>query len=347
MKKVTLIILFSIFLILNHKLQAEILSNNIINTYNILADTHLAFKNISLNRKKLLPDFGVFNVLLISEHVDRRTPLYKIISQLNIDNKHKKKILENITDGILKIYFDLGRSKKVWLNNYKVFENELKQFQDKRLTKPPDFIILSHAHWTNYLGGIEYIQKKYPYVPIFITPDMKKGLICFNYDKNDSFNWKKFKNGKILKIKNPIILTPGVTILTKHLAIITQRFRHKWENLSLQNGKISINTFKPYPEYENILILNTKNGLAMFTTCMHSSFLNAIRKANNLYHKDVYLYSGGFEEEADVIPKAKRIFPSLRFLFYHCAPVEKLISIFGNSYIKRIKLGQKIKFELD
>jgi len=316
--------------------------SEIINTYTILSDTHCKDAY-----KKLLPDFGVFNVLIITETVDKKTPLYKIVSQMNIEKRYKKKILENITDGILKIYFDLGKSKEIWINNCKIFEEALKHTGDIRLSKPPDFIILSHAHWTNYLGGLEYFQKKYPYIPIFITPDMKEGLICFDYDKKDNYNWRKFKNGRIVKIKNPVILSSGITILSKHLAIITQKFRHPWSNISLENSNIKINFFKKKLEYENILTSNTKKGIMLFTTCLHSSLLEAMKKAKNLYHKDIYLYSGGFEEELDVISKAKKISPPIKFYLYHCAPVEKLISIYGSSYIKRIKLGDKISFELE
>ena len=347
-----IILIFLITLIAGCRYQKEAAQSKIINTYNILAGHTLNSENTPLNRKKLLPDrnvpgelSGVFNALIISEHVDEKTPLYKIISELKIDGSIKKKLLKNITDGVLKIYFDLGAPWGTWKNNYKAFERELQQTGLKILNNPPDFIVISHAHWPNYIGGIEFFQKKYPYIPVFITPDMKEGLVCFDYDKEGASIDQKHTNGRIVKIKNPIVLPPGITVLTKHLSILTQNFRHKCPTIAFKNGKISIGIYKKNPEYENILILNTKKGLALFTTCIHSSLLEAIKKTMGLYNKKVYLYCGGFEENPNTLIEAKKISPSLKFLLYHCAPVEKLISKFGNSFIKRVHLGESIFLE--
>jgi metal-dependent hydrolase (beta-lactamase superfamily II) len=318
--------------------EATAQQEEIINTYNILEED--SDNNIPRELG------GVSNALIISEHVDKKTPLYKIISGLKMEEKDKKKALENITDGALKIYFDLGGPWGSWENNYVSFENKLRQTSLEELSGPPDLIILSHAHWPNYIGGLEYLQRKYPYVPVLVTPDMKEGLICFDWSQEKGPMEQKHTNGRIVKIKNPIMLEPGTTVLTKHLSIITQEYRHKWPNLCLQNGKILINEFKTGPEYENILAIDTKKGVAMFTTCMHSSFLEAVKKTIKLYNKKLYLYCGGFEDSSETIAEAKKISPPLEFLFYHCADIETLTAKFGKSFIKRINLGEKIFLDL-
>lgn len=352
MNKVRLSILIFLTLILTGcSSQKKAIQNKIINTYTVLEETDPPPKNISLNQKVPGQTSGVFNVLVISERVDKNTPLYKIISQLEIKDSIKNKLLKNITDGTLKIYFDLGKSQKVWKRDYRIFENGLRKTGLKALSSPPDFIIISHAHGPNYMGGIEYFQKKYPDIPIFITPDMQEGLVCFDYEK--AVKLLKEKNirldiyaSKFVKIKNPVVLRPGITALTKHISIITQQFRHKWPNLISQNGKTFDQGYKTEPEYENILTVNTNEGIAMFTTCMHSSFLEAIKKTMKRDNKEVYLYCGGFEDEEYTISEAKKISPALKFLFYHCAPAEYYISRFGGTFIKRITRGEKIYLDI-
>jgi metal-dependent hydrolase (beta-lactamase superfamily II) len=351
MNKMKILTLFFLILMLTGCYPQKNTQNKIINTYTVLEETDLRGKNIPPGLKTPGPFSGVFNVLIISERVDKNTPLYKMISQLEIKDSIKNKLLKNITDGTLKIYFDLGKSQKAWKNDYLIFEKGLQKTGLKALSSPPDFIIISHAHGPNYMGGIEYLQKKYPHIPIFITPDMKEGLICFDYEK--AVKLLKEKNArldlygsKFVKIKNPIVLRSGITALTKHISIITQEFRHKWENLISPDGKNFIQGFKTETEYENILTVDTKEGIAMFTTCMHSSFLEAIKKAMGLFNKEVYLYCGGFEDENYTITEAKKISPILKFLFYHCAPAEYFISKFGGTFIKRITGGEKIYLDI-
>lgn len=330
-------------------LEAATQCEEVINTYNILeGDT-----SCPNSQRQLLSDndvprelSGVFNALIISEHVHEKTPLYEIISGLKMNKKDKKKALKNITDGALKIYLDLGGPWGAWENNYMSFENELQRTAIAGLSGPPDLIILSHAHWPNYIGGLEYLQRKYPYVPVFITPDMEEGLTCFDWNQEEVPVEQRPSNGRIVKIKNPVILSPGITVLTKHVSIITQKYRHEWPNLYLQNGKILINEYKTGQEYENILAIDTKRGIAMFTTCMHSSFLEAGKKIMELYNKKLYLYCGGFEDNSDTITEAKKISPALEFFFYHCADMETLITKFGGTFIKRINLGEKIFLDL-
>jgi hypothetical protein len=86
--------------------------------------------------------------------------------------------------------------------------------------------------------------------------------------------------------------------------------------------------------------------VALFTTCMHSSFLEATKKAMSLYKKEVYLYRGGFEDEPNTIIEAKKISPKLKLFLYHCAPIEQLTFRFGKSFIKHARLGEKIPLEL-
>ncbi|MDQ7822206.1 MAG: hypothetical protein RDV48_05365 [Candidatus Eremiobacteraeota bacterium] len=305
------------------------------NTFTILDDIFPATGDLYPYERQLLKDDrGVFNVALFSEKVTASTPLYRMFSRLPLKSADKKALLQNITDGVLKIYFDLGARPPVWNYNRMLFERELASYGIKELCTPPDFVIISHAHLPNYIGGFELMQKYYPNVPVFITEDMKEGLIYF--DSRDL-------TGRRVKARTPIVLHPGETVLTDHLSIINGKYRKKWENVILDGTRVvERRGYKKEPEYENVLKVKTREGLALFATCMHCKFPMDRRNA---------LYVGGFEEEPEIILKARKLSPSLRFYLYHCGNPEYLSEKLGgkvdiSSYVKRIRLGETVFFKI-
>lgn len=299
----------------------------VMNTYTILNDNWLPSDVMPYQRNYLTKGIGVFNVAIFSEKVTKDSPLYKIFSRLPMSSQHKKALLENITDGVLKIYCDLGADYSVWNNNRRVFESELESYKVKALCKPPDFVIITHNHLPNYVGGLRAMQENYPQVPVFITEDMKEGFVYFD---------ESSMVGKRIKVKTPVVVRSGETVLTDRLSIITAKFKKQWENMLLNvDYGIVRRGYKSGYEYENILKVKTRGGFALFTSCLHSSFPNDRRNV---------LYCGGMCGilKDDEINEAVKISPSLHFYLFHCG----LPKYYSMQNATRIGLGQSIFLDM-
>ena len=84
----------------------------------------------------------------------------------------------------------------------------------------------------------------------------EKGFECFDF--RGGHLEAELTNGRMVKVRTPVVLDQGVTLLTDHLAIVTQKFRKKWENVAIKDGKVMINQFSDDPDYENFLTVDTK-----------------------------------------------------------------------------------------
>lgn len=315
-------------------------------TYNILAGSKINKSQVSC--PGLLPDSkvppalsGVFNALIIREEIDKDTPLYKMIYESNI--KNKEKALERITGGMLKIYFDLGAPWGRWESNFRAFEKKLKECG---LSGPPNLVIISHSHWPNYLGGLEFFQKNFPDVPVLISPDMQQGLVAFDIDSSDGSAEKRHKNARLIKIQSQIVLSPGLNKLSKHLSVLTLKFREKTPSMLLEKGEIAINKYKKEEEFENILAISTKKGTAIFATYMHASFLEVSEKIKNTGGK-IILYCGGFEDNLSFLSQVKSGSPGLKFIFFHCAPVKEAAKSLNDNCVSEAYIGEKIFLNLE
>ncbi|MDQ7824264.1 MAG: hypothetical protein RDV48_15795 [Candidatus Eremiobacteraeota bacterium] len=300
-------------------------SRLLINSYNILADGCEVPDYVTPMRLDLQSDNGTFCALVIREKVDKASPLYHIISSMKMGAAEKKQLLRNITDGTLIIYFDAGARPDRLLNNRMIFEAELERAGFSKSDIKPDFIVLSHSH----NGEIVALQEALPNTPVFVTLDMKNGIVL---------------EDRTIPIKNKVILKPGVTPLTDHISLISTVFQMAPPTKVIQKGQI-FNRKKDSsdpPEYESALAVNTRDGVALFGTCMHCSFLGVVKTAMKFYRKDIILYCGGFENDSSAIPKALKLSPSMEFYLHHCAPVESLQWKYGESRIHRIRLGERV-----
>jgi len=320
-----------------------IAQDKLLNSATILCDYHPVHDDAPQARKSLVTNGdGIFNVVLLTEKVTESDQIYKMISQSKVEGSIKKRQLRNLTNGYLKIYFDLGIYLHDWKNNRDVFDRELKHKGLKGLDKPPDVIIISHCHCGNYLGGLEYMRKTHPEIPVLITPDMKEGLLCFDVELYAKNVIKRIYNGRTVKAGNAVVLSPGLNALTRHLSVITRPFPHSRPNYALKNGVVYNNVFSNNTEYENTLAIDTKDGVALIGACMHCSFLETVKKAMSHYKKNVSLYCGGYEDVPCALEEAKRQSPDLFYFLYHCAPVEEFIEIYGDHCIYPVRMGESI-----
>ncbi|MDQ7825238.1 MAG: hypothetical protein RDV48_20730 [Candidatus Eremiobacteraeota bacterium] len=308
-------------------------------TYTIIAD--MAQSPVSHGGLKYERDNGAGNILLIKERVSSGDPLYRMIEKLPLPPGEKGKLLGKLSRGILKIAVDMGARPKYWRHNVELFEKSHASSLD--FPGPPDLIIITHNHWTNYSGGLEYYQKHCPSVPVLITEDMKRGFLCFDFDQAGA---PMFQTIRTVYAKYPLVMKTGYTPLTRHLAVITRQFRVAKPTIAVVNGQVSTSAYRDYPEYENTLVVRTKEGNALFTTCLHSLLYDAVNIAQTKTGKPVYLFCGGYEERHPAIKLAKQIAPDIEFWLCHCARVEVLQQLYKYpQWISRISMGESITIE--
>ena len=262
-----------------------------------------------------LTEHGAGSVLLLRDQVGDSAPLRKIVARLEVSEPMRQRLLERLTDGVIKIYFDLGASPRVWNNNVKLFEQRLAARGAGSLAGPPDLVILSHAHWPNYAGGLESIVAAHPEVLFLLTPDMARGLLCFDQGPEGPVN------GRWVLPANAHVLRPGVNRLSPRLALVTLPFRRPWPNLDMKEGKLyKRRQASEQREYETLLSVASKGGTVLFGTCLHTSLLKVLRTLAADGIPAVTRFVGGWEEDPGVLAEVRRAHPEFLFRVNHCAP---------------------------
>jgi len=303
----------------------------------VLVDDHLQPGLKDGAAAGLLTEHGAGSVLLLRESVGPSAPLRKLVARLEVPETTRMKIMERLTDGVLKIYFDLGATPRVWKNNVKLFEQRLAARGAGDLAGPPDLVVLSHAHWPNYAGGLEAILAEHPQVMFMITPDMARGLLCFDHGPDGP------TNGRMVLPANVHVLRPGVTLLTPRLGVVTLPFRRPWPNLDMKDGKLFKRRGPPeQQEYETLLSVATGEGTVLFGTCLHASLEAALKAVEGEGGARVTSFVGGWEEEPGVPGKVHEARPEFIFRVNHCAPPGKAPDNVPASAWKTHRLGAEL-----
>jgi len=104
---------------------------------------------------------------------------------------------------------------------------------------------------------------------------------------------------------------------------------------------------------EQSLIIDTKNGLIVITGCAHPGIVNIVKKAKDIFEKNVYLVLGGFHLMAYSENQVKELIKQLKQLGVkkvgpsHCTggrPIELFKQAWGKDFFE-LGCGAKIKIE--
>ena len=138
-----------------------------------------------------------------------------------------------------------------------------------------DIVFLSHEHY-DHVGGLRGFLEENNDVEVF-------ALNSFS----DSIKRQIKETGAVLKeVKNPVNVTAGV----------------------YSTGQIGL-LIK-----EQSLVINFKKGLIVITGCAHPGIVNIVKKAKELFKRNIYLVLGGFHLSSYSNQKLNKILKSFKDL---------------------------------
>ncbi len=281
-------------------------------SYTYLSDQTVTADSVPFHGQTLRTKAGFFAILLLKEPVRPSDLLFQLVQDLQLDAELKTAALRKLTSGTLKIALELGKYSDPWKANLHVVSDWICA-ETGMVNALPDFVLLSHNHWTNYLGGIEYLQNTHPEIPIFLPRDMGTSLACFDFDPES--DTPKQDTVRLVELAHPVPLQPGVTQLTERLILICQPALTKIASMVYNGGVLVQQTIKGETEYEAMVAFDPGSSVSTFVTCMHSSFFNMIKSAREHFGKEVTTCHGACHEANQVIQDARQLCPSLRCYF--------------------------------
>jgi 7,8-dihydropterin-6-yl-methyl-4-(beta-D-ribofuranosyl)aminobenzene 5'-phosphate synthase len=176
-----------------------------------------------------------------------------------------------------------------------------------------DDVVLSHEHW-DHVGGLPVVFEINTRAPIYFP-------YGFPYD----FVRKVESAGA-----KPVPVNEAVAVCD-HVYLTGQ-----------MGGMIK----------EQSLIVNAPAGLVIVTGCSHQGIVNIIKKAKELFNRDIYLVFGGFhlmqhsKEQVDEIIKAFREFGVKKCGATHCTgdrAIQQFKDAYGDDYVE-IGSGRVLRF---
>jgi len=178
-------------------------------------------------------------------------------------------------------------------------------------------IVLSHDDW-DHIAGLWYLLPNRKDITVYVCPGFKQEI----KDRINSFGARVVEAGETVQIKENIYSTG--------------------ELYGESDGR---------KIYEQSIVINTCDGLAVICGCAHPGVANIIRHVKEIFHGDVYSLIGGFhlkdntdEANLNVIKDLQRL-GVRRIAPMHCTGkiATNLIKITYGDYFIQVKQGSVIE----
>ncbi|WP_290771321.1 MBL fold metallo-hydrolase [Anaerofustis sp.] len=212
------------------------------------------------------------------------------ITVLNENTVYKKRLLgEHGLSFIIeykdkKLLMDTGQSD-VFIKNAETLGVNLDDL---------DGIIISHGHY-DHGGGLKYIGSLKNIPSVFVN---KKALISkysTNY-KNGKFYFNGIDYDSVDCIKDNIVYTKDTDEIFKDMYLVSNiPCSDNSERVSSRFFLKDNNRFIPdFMKDEQVFVIDTKDGLALFAGCAHVGIMNIINYVKEIFSgKSIYLLFGG------------------------------------------------------
>ncbi len=300
---------------------------DILDTVTLLTGTEADGRATEENalRKNMIFDPGQAMWLVFEEKISGKDQIFEyaksVMAEKDFDSFREKLC----SDEVVNVLFDMGDNEDTYTTNWReVGVHELQSAPLLPWKKKIDFIILStfeDKHW----GGLAYILKYNPAIPIFCPPLTKSDIVG---------------NARIIdRAQNLVPIMPGYTNLTARLgALVTSMPRGEGKD----------------PRYELDLVLHIDGGVAIITGAGLLEPLEIVRQVKMSTGKEVLYYIGGTnlqvglesEELKNQLRELKAIAPKMQFYpNYNTSMIAK--QMLGEVFKEKLNdtpLGLKIRF---
>ena len=303
---------------------------DILDTITLLSGTEADGRAVEENslRKNMVFDSGQAMWLLFEEKIKEDEKIFEYSRGVMEENDFKTFKEKVMSDEVINIIYDMGESEDTYRPNWReVGVKELQAAPFLPWKKKIDFIILSSfedKHW----GGMSYILKFNPAIPIICPPLTKEDVL---------------KNSQILdRAHNLIPILPGYSRLTSRLSALVT-------SIPMGKGKD--------PRYELDLVLDIEGGVAIIAGSGLLEPLEIVKKVKEETGKKVLYYIGGTnllvglesEELRSQMEELKRIAPEMKIYpnFNTSMIARQMLKEVFEDKCHDAPLGLKIRFKKD